>query len=118
MSVNESYSVFQCPKCQQFISTKFDACRFCEFPLNNEIKAEAIAKTENDNTQYRLKMHKAVLYSGLGIFVIGVGLSSISIVSIFYVGQGFYFPWSPIIVLFGLGQMLIGFMSIRDERKK
>ncbi len=113
-----SYEVFQCPECQQFISTKYEVCRFCEFPLSDEIKAGAIAKTNNDNTQYRLKMHKAVLYSGLGIFVIGVGLSFISIVSIFYTRQGFYFPWSPIIVLFGLGQMLIGFMSIREERKK
>ncbi len=72
----------------------------------------------NDTRQYRVKMHKGVLYSGLGILAIGVVLSLTSFISIFVTGNGVYFPWSPVIVLFGLGQMLIGFNGIRDERKK
>ena len=117
MSVNESYPVFQCPDCRQYISTRFDACRFCSFPLTDEIKAQAVGQEKEGNRQYRIKMHRAVLYSGFGIFALGVALSGISIVSIFFIEQGVYFPWSPVIVLFGLGQMLVGFNSLRDERK-
>jgi len=113
-----SYEVFKCPNCQQFISNKYVVCRFCSLPLNDEIKAQAVEKEADDTRQYRVKMNKKVLYVGLGIFALGVVLSLISIFSIFFVGQGFYFPWSPIIVLFGLGQMLIGLFGILDERKK
>lgn len=113
-----SYEVFKCPNCQQFISTKYDACRFCSFPLNDEIKAQAIEKEADDTRQYRFKMSKKVLYVGFGIFAIGAVLSLISVFSIFFAGQGFYFPWSPVIVLFGLGQMLIGLFGIFEERKK
>lgn len=118
MSVNESYPVFQCPKCKQYISTKYDACRFCSFGLSDEIKVQAIDKETEGNRQYRLKMNKTVLYSGFGIFALGVVLSLISVFTIFFVGEGYYFPWSPVIVLFGLGQMVIGLNGIRDERKK
>jgi|SRR5215213_11530718 len=113
-----SYPVFQCPNCQQYISTQFDACRFCSFPLSDEVKAQAIGKEAEGNRQYRMKMHKGVLYSGLGIFALGVVLSSVSILTIFVTYQGVYFPWSPLIILWGLGQMLIGFNGMRDERKK
>ncbi len=118
MSVGDSYEVFQCPKCQQYISNKLDACRFCFFLLNDEIKTQAINGETENTRKYRIKMHKGVLYSGLGIFALGLSLSAVSIISIFYVGQGYYFPWSPVVVLFGLGQMLIGVWGIRDERKK
>ena len=112
------YVVFKCPKCQQYISNKVEICRFCSFPLTEEIKAQAIEKEDNDTRQYRIKMHKGVLYSGLGIFALGVLLAFGSIISIFVAGKGIYFPWSPIIVLFGLAQMFIGFRGIREERKK
>lgn len=118
MSVNESYPVFQCPNCGQYISTRFDACRFCQFVLTGEKKAQAVEKEVDDTQQYRLKMHKGVLYAGLGIFAVGAGMSLFSVFSIFFNREGIYFPWSPIIVLAGLGQMLIGFNGIRGERKK
>jgi len=113
-----SYEVFQCPSCQQYISTKYDVCRFCSLPLSDEVKTKAVEQEAEGTRQYRLNMHKGVLWSGLGIFAIGLVLSVISIFSIFIAEQGFYFPWSPVIVLWGLGQMLIGLNSIRDERKK
>ena len=118
MSVGESYPVFQCPKCRQYISTKYDECRFCNFPLSDEIKAQAIAIEVDGNRQYRLKMSKGVLYAGLGILALGLLLSLTSIYSIFIAGEGVYFLWSPIIVLAGLGQILIGLNGIRVERKK
>ena len=118
MSVNESYPVFQCPNCRQYISTRYEACRFCSFELTDEIKAQAIVNETEGNRQYRLKMHKGVLYSGFGVFGLGVLLGLVSVVSIFFLREGFYFPWSPVVVLFGLGQMLIGFNGIREERKK
>lgn len=113
-----SYEVFKCPNCQQFISNKYEVCRFCSFPLNDETRAQAIEKEAEETRQYRVKMYKKVLYVGFGIFTVGVVLSLLSILSIFFAGQGIYFPWSPIIVLFGLGQMWIGFSSILQERKK
>jgi hypothetical protein len=118
MSVNESYPVFQCPNCRQYISTKYEACRFCSFVLTDEIKARAVENETEGNRRYRSKMHKSVLYSGFGIFALGAVLSAVSVFSIFFAGEGFYFPWSPVIVLFGLGQMLIGFNGMREERKK
>ena len=111
------HEVFKCPKCQQFISNKQDACRFCSFPLNDEIRAQAIEKEADDTRHYRLNMHKKILYIGLGIFAIGVVLSFLSFATIFVAGSGIYFPWSPVIVLFGLGQMLIGVFGILSERK-
>ncbi|MDQ6786184.1 MAG: hypothetical protein M3033_05125 [Acidobacteriota bacterium] len=113
-----SYEVFKCPNCQQFISTKQDACRFCSFQLNDDIKAKAIMKEADDTRQYRRNMHKKVLYVGLGIFAIGAVLSIATFITLFVSGSGFYFPWSPVIVLFGLGQMLIGLLGIIGERKK
>lgn len=113
-----SYEVFKCPKCQQFISNKLKECRFCSFPLNEEIKAQAIEKEGSDTRKYRRGMFKKVLLIGLGIFAIGAVLSILSFITLFVAEGGFYFPWSPVIVLFGLGQMLIGLYGIWDERKK
>lgn len=113
-----SYEAFKCPNCQQFISNRQDICRFCSFPLNNETKAQAIEKEANDTRQYRFDMHKKILYVGLGIFAVGAVLSFVSFSTLFVVGGGIYFPWSPAIVLFGLGQMLIGGAGMFRERKK
>lgn len=113
-----SYEVFKCPKCQQFISTNYDICRFCSFPLNDGIKANAIEKESEDTRQYRLSMHKKVLYIGLGIFAVGAFLSFFSFLTLINPGGGIYFPWSPIILLFGLGQVTIGLFGILKERKK
>ena len=90
---------------------------FLCFVLSDEIKVQAIDEEKEGNRQYRLKMHKTVLYTGFGIFALGVVLSSVSLVTIFVTGEGFYFPWSPIIILFGLGQMVIGLNVISGERK-
>jgi hypothetical protein len=86
--------------------------------LTDEVKSQAVEQEVEGNRQYRLKMHKGVFYAGLGIFGLGAALSLISIFSLFVANEGVYFPWSPVIVLAGLGQMLLGFNSMRDERKK
>jgi hypothetical protein len=117
MSSDDSYSVFQCPNCQKYVSNKADACRFCGFPLSDQVKAKAIEKESDDNRQFRRKGHKAMLYTGLGVFVLGLFLSAASYTTIFVTGQGFYFPWSPVIALVGLGQILYGFLGMREERK-
>ena len=113
-----SYEVFKCPKCQQFISNKQDACRFCFFPLNAETVGQAIGKEADDTRQYRFNMHKKILYIGLGIFALGTVLSFLTYTTLFVTGGGFYFPWSPVIALFGLGQILIGLFGVFDERRK
>jgi hypothetical protein len=113
-----SYEAFKCPNCQQFISNQNDACRFCSFPLDNNTKAQAIEKEANETRQYRFDMHKKILYVGLGVFVIGASLSFLSFSTIFVTGNGIYFPWSPVILLFGLGQMLIGGFGMLREREK
>ena len=118
MSVNESYPVFQCPKCRQYISTKYDACRFCSFPLTDEIKTQAVEKEVDGNREFRLKTNKAILYSGFGVFGLGAALSAISISTIFFNRGEIFFPWSPVIVVVGLGQILYGFSGVREERKK
>jgi hypothetical protein len=113
-----SYEVFKCPNCQQFISNKLSTCRFCSFPLNDEIKAEAIENEASDTRKYRRGMFRKVLLIGLGITALGALLSTMSFITLFVAEGGFYFPWSPVILLFGLGQTLIGLFGIWEERKK
>jgi hypothetical protein len=118
MSISDSYHAFKCPNCQQFISTKYDACRFCSYQLNDEIKEQAVKKEADDIRLYRRGMFKKVLYIGLGISAVGAILSIMSYATLFVTGSGFYFPWSPVILLFGLGQTVIGLFGLWDERKK
>ncbi len=63
-------------------------------------------------------MFRKVFFIGLGIFTLGAALSIISYSAIFVAEAGVYFPWSPVILLFGLGQMVIGLFGMWDERKQ
>lgn len=118
MSDADEYQVFRCPKCQQFISNKYNACRFCSFQLTDAIKEQAIEKEASEIRLYRRGMFRKVFFIGLGIFALGAVLSIISYSTIFVIQAGYYFPWSPVIVLFGLGQMVIGLFGMWDERKQ
>lgn len=108
---------FRCPQCQQYISNKYDACRFCSFPLNEEVIKKAIETQESDNRKYRANWNKKVLYIGIGVFALGLVLSVLSYYTLFISGEGFYFPWSPVIALFGIGQIIMGLFGLWDERK-
>ena len=109
---------FQCPSCKEYISNKFKSCRFCSFPLNEEAIETAIEAQDNDNRKYRSNLSRKVLYIGFGVLALGIILSAASYHTLFVTGDGFYFPWSPLIVLFGIGQIIIGFFGVWDERKK
>ncbi|CAN5225399.1 hypothetical protein BH10ACI1_BH10ACI1_24930 [soil metagenome] len=113
----EDYQVFQCPNCQQFISTRNNSCRFCSLPLTNEIKLQGIEVAAENNRKFRFKNSKIWFYSGIGVFGLGILLLAFSILSV-NAGEGRLFIWSPIITLIGLGQMINGIIGMRDERKK
>lgn len=113
-----SYQAFQCPNCKNYVSTLQKQCRFCSLPLTDETKSKAVEVEKDGNRQYRLKAKRTIFFIGTGILALGLVLLTLSIISIFVNGYGYYFPWSPIIVLFGIGQMLIGLEGMFDERKK
>lgn len=114
----DSPQVFQCPNCQQYISTKYDACRFCSLVLTDEVKAKAVEKEEDGNRQYRYDNYKKVFYVGIGVFAFGAFLLMVSIGSILFTPEGRFFVWSPIITLVGVFQMIGALFGMRDERKK
>ncbi len=114
----DSYQAIQCPNCKNYISTLQNACRFCSMPLTDEMKAKAVETEKDGNREYRLKAKRTIFFIGIGVFALGLILVTLSAVSIFVTGFGYYFPWSPVIVLFGLGQLFIGLEGMFDERKK
>lgn len=108
---------FRCPSCEEYISNKHKNCRFCSAPLNEEIIAKAIEGQDNENRSYRSKMSKKVMYVGFGISALGFILCFASYYTLFVSGEGFYFPWSPVVLLFGLGQVLVGAYGMWEEKK-
>lgn len=113
-----SYEVFQCPKCHQYISTKYDVCRFCSLPLTEEIKVQAIGKEEEGSRQHRINSHKTFLYTGLATFGLGVFLLLFSVTTILFTREGRFFIWSPVLIVLGLGQIYMGYSDMRREKKK
>jgi hypothetical protein len=111
------YQVFRCPNCQQFISTKVDKCRFCSINVTDEIKLKGIEEQENEDKAHRVKDHKNWLYSGIGVFALGLFLFGYSLFTIYFTNHGRFFIWSPILVLVGLGQILYSIFDIYNEKK-
>ncbi len=118
MANNDTYQSFKCPSCRQYISNQVDSCRFCFVPLSDEIKEQSIEQELDESRRYRFKSNKTIFYTGIGIFALGAFFLLGSLASIFLTGEGRFFIWSPIVALFGLGQIIIGSLGMLEERKR
>lgn len=109
--------VFRCPKCNQFISSMQQACRFCQFPITEEVIAAGAAETFNENKSYRLGLYKKVFFVGIGIFLVGFLILAQFAISIWVFGKGTFYYIGPILIAVGLGQTIMGLQGMYKEKR-
>lgn len=115
--MDEERKVFRCPNCKQFISNQVDKCRFCSTHITDEMKFESVKLQENEDKGFRVKTQKIWLYTGVGVFALGLILLGVSLYSIYYTNEGRFFIWSPILILVGFGQIIYSLFDIYHEKK-
>jgi hypothetical protein len=109
--------VFRCPQCTQFISSTVDACRFCEFPITDEVRTAGAEAAFHENKAYRIAFYKKAFYIGVGIFGAGLLLLAFFAAPIILTGEGTFFYGGPILIAIGFGQSLLGLHGIYKEKR-
>ena len=110
-------TVFRCPRCSQFISSQLDACRFCDLPITEEMKDASAAAVFEENKTYRIGFHKNILILGVVLFAVGFLMLGSFALSMLVKGEGSFFYISPLLVLAGLGQIILGLHGIYKEKR-
>ena len=118
MANDDSYQAFKCPSCGQFISNQVDICRFCNAVITDDMKAKAIEQELEETRKFSFDSNKKFVYSGLATMAIGAILLLFSLYTMFFTNEGRFFIWSPILILFGLAQMMYGSFGMFEERKR
>jgi hypothetical protein len=110
-------TVFRCPRCDQFISSNVETCRFCELPITKEMKAHSAAAQFEEDKAFRTGFHKNIFIVGAVMLVIGVLMLGWFAVSMLVLGRGDFFYISPILTLLGAGQIIAGLHGMYKEKR-
>ncbi|MBX7219724.1 MAG: hypothetical protein K1Y36_07245 [Blastocatellia bacterium] len=72
MAVDTSFDrvrVFQCPSCQEYITTDAERCRFCGIPVDRQAsQAEETKQVREEN----LTKYKGHMFGGIAFFLCGL----------------------------------------------
>lgn len=118
---DKASKTIRCPECNNFISSDAASCRFCGLTLTPEMLEVGVEKETEEIRQVQIGFHKTAFWTGLATLAIGTVLMGVSLVSLLLPIDGVIFPWSPVIFVAGLGQLLYslyGFYQERPRKKK
>ena len=110
-------TVFQCPRCHEFIAADAKSCRFCSTPIDAQTAQVAADAQEKENKQYRRKHYTRHMLIGTGVFTLGliITLGSYSIAASSQQGGHYLITWG--LMLSGAGDLLYGLVGWIGELK-
>jgi hypothetical protein len=109
--------VFPCHGCRRPISSTSESCRYCNIPISEEQKIAAIEGWDEETRGQDVEFHRNIALVGAIIFLVGIGLLTMSIVTV-YSGTGGFFVWSPILAVVGFGQVMYGVFGMRKAKRR
>lgn len=117
LNQEDELKVFPCPGCRRPISSTAENCKYCDLPISPEVRQSAIEENDAENRSHDVEFHRNIFMIGVVIFLAGVGLLAMSIMSL-YSGTGGFFIWSPILTIVGFGQTIYGLHGMRNAKRR
>jgi len=121
LSLNEAVKTLECPNCKKYITSDSATCRFCSFPISQEMIEAGVEKEDEEIRRFQVTFYKGALGTGAVFLLIGILLLVYFFVSYYATGRGVFYFWSPILILLGLGEIIYalhGFYKERPHKKK
>ncbi len=116
LGVSKELKVFKCPNCNEYISSNKENCPKCSFQITDYAKSLAIQTQDEEVKEANRKFYRTILYTGIGIFLIGGLMLLSSTVTMLSTGTLRIVIWSPFLTVLGLGQIFYGLNGLRKEK--
>jgi hypothetical protein len=104
--------VFPCPQCGEFIATDASRCRFCSTPIDPQTAQQAADAQLKDNERYMRSRYLRHMYTGGGLFLLGLVISIGTLALAYYSPSGGYYLITFGLVLAGAGDFLYGLAGV------
>ena len=94
-----------------------ESCRCCSLHISPEIKQAGIEKETEEIRKYQYGLYKITLWSGIGTILLGIFLVIVSALAM-VLRIDLVFPWSLVMILAGIGQVIFSFYGFYKERPR
>lgn len=104
--------VFPCPRCNEFISTDADRCRFCATPIDKQAAQLAADVQDKENVRYMRRRYARHMVTGGAIFLVATAFSVATLLSAVYAETGGYVVLVYGLILYGAGDFIYGLTGV------